>query len=123
MMANGKDTLQRSWRVGKRIRKYGSFFRIRLVTGLQYRTAAWAGLCTQFFWGFLQIFIYQAFYAGTGQNVPMDFEKLVTYIWLQQALLTLVFVRIRDESIAKSIKIQKFRRNFYLNIKHKGVPL
>ncbi len=83
---------------------YISYFKTVLLSGLQYKTAAIAGICTQFFWGFLQIFIYQAFYAGTGQDTPMDFEKLVTYIWLQQALLTLVFVRIRDESIAKSIK-------------------
>lgn len=83
---------------------YISYFKTELLSGLQYKTAAIAGICTQFFWGFLQIFIYQAFYAGTGQNVPMDFDKLVTYIWLQQAFLTLLFVRIRDESIAKSIK-------------------
>jgi len=83
---------------------YISYFKTVLLTGLQYKTAAIAGICTQFFWGFLQIFIYQAFYAGIGQNTPMDFNKLVTYIWLQQALLTLVFVRIRDEGIAKSIK-------------------
>lgn len=83
---------------------YISYFKTVLLSGLQYKTAAIAGICTQFFWGFLQIFIYQAFYAGTGQAVPMDFDKLVTYIWLQQALLTLVFVRIRDEEIAKSIK-------------------
>lgn len=83
---------------------YISYFKTVLLSGLQYKTAAIAGICTQFFWGFLQIFIYQAFYAGTNGTTPMDFDKLVTYIWLQQALLTLVFVRIRDEGIAKSIK-------------------
>lgn len=83
---------------------YISYFKTVLMAGFQYKTAAIAGICTQFFWGFLQIFIYQAFYAGTGQNTPMDFDKLVTYIWLQQALLTLIFVRIKDENIAKSIR-------------------
>ena len=86
------------------MRGYISYFKTVLLSGLQYKTAAIAGILTQFFWGFLQIFIYQAFYQGTKGEVSMDFDKLVTYIWLQQALLTLVFVRIRDESIAKSIK-------------------
>ena len=42
MMAVGKEPLQKSGGFGKQVRKYASFFRIRLVTGLQYRTAAWA---------------------------------------------------------------------------------
>ena len=42
--------------------KYGSIFRIRFVNGLQYRLAALAGLSTQFFWGFMEILLYRAFY-------------------------------------------------------------
>ena len=83
---------------------YLSYFKTVLVSSLQYKTAAISGIFTQFFWGLLQIFIYQAFYAGVGQEVPMDFEKLVAYIWLQQAFLALIFIRNKDESIAKSIK-------------------
>ena len=30
-----------------------TFFKMRLINGLQYRTAAWAGVFTQFFWGFM----------------------------------------------------------------------
>ena len=32
------------------MKKYLSFFRLRFITGLQYRTAALAGIATQFFW-------------------------------------------------------------------------
>lgn len=39
-----------------------AFFRMRLVNGLQYRTAAYAGIFTQFFWGFMEIQLYGAFY-------------------------------------------------------------
>ena len=83
---------------------YLSYFKTVLLSSLQYKTAALAGIFTQFFWGFLQIFIYQAFYAGVGQDTPMDFEKLVAYIWLQQAFLALVYIRNKDDSVAKSIK-------------------
>ena len=86
------------------MRGYLSYFKTVLLSSLQYKTAAIAGIFTQFFWGFLQIFIYQAFYSGVGQDTPMDFEKLVAYIWLQQAFLALVYIRNKDESIAKSIK-------------------
>ena len=83
---------------------YISYFKTVLISSLQYKAAALAGIFTQFFWGFLQIFIYQAFYEGTGQAVPMDFNKLVTYVWLQQALLAVIYIRSKDESITKSIK-------------------
>ena len=86
------------------MRGYLSYFKTVLISNLQYKTAAMAGIFTQFFWGFLQIFIYQAFYTGVGQDTPMEFEKLVAYIWLQQAFLALVYIRNKDESIAKSIK-------------------
>ena len=33
------------------MKAYLSFFRIRFLAGLQYRTAAWAGIATQFAWG------------------------------------------------------------------------
>ena len=76
MMAAGKDTAQRSWGAGKRLRKYGSFFRIRLVTGLQYRTAAWAGLCTQFFWGLMEIMIFKAFMRqGPPEATPWNWGR------------------------------------------------
>lgn len=83
---------------------YIKYFKTVLISNLQYKTAALAGVFTQFFWGFLQIFIYQAFYEGVGQDVPMDFDKLVTYIWLQQAFFALILVRGKDEEIAKNIK-------------------
>ena len=42
--------------------KYLSFFRLRFAMGLQYRTAALAGIVTQFVWGFMEIMIFKAFY-------------------------------------------------------------
>jgi len=81
------------------MKKYLSFFRIRFAAGLQYRTAAWAGISTQFFWGFMSILMFRAFYRS-GQNVfPMGFEQLTSYIWLQQAFLAMFMAWFYDNEI------------------------
>lgn len=67
-----------------------SFFKMRFKYSLQYRTAAWAGVSTQFFWGFMEIQLYRAFYADHGDAFPMSLGGLVSYIWLRQALLALL---------------------------------
>lgn len=69
------------------MKKYFSFFRLRLVTGLQYRTAALAGMATQFFWGFMEIMVFHAFYEADPAAYPMTMEATSAYVWLQQALL------------------------------------
>ena len=64
----------------RHVRKYLSFFRIRFVNSLQYRLAALSGAATQFFWGFMLIAMYRAFYeagsdAGTvTPALPMTME-------------------------------------------------
>lgn len=67
--------------------KYISFFRLRFVTGLQYRTAALAGIVTQFFWGFMEIMVFHAFYEADPAAYPMTMTATISYVWLQQALL------------------------------------
>lgn len=67
-----------------------TYFRMRLISGLQYRTAAWAGIVTQFFWGFMEILLYKAFYEASPDRFPMAFDDLVSYIWLRQGLLALL---------------------------------
>ena len=44
------------------MKKYLSFFRLRFITGLQYRTAALAGIATQFFWGTMEILTFRALF-------------------------------------------------------------
>lgn len=91
------------------MRAYLSFFRMRLINGLQYRTAAWAGIFTQFFWGFLEIQLYRAFYEANPERFPMSLSAIISYIWLRQALLALLnswtfenelFQMILDGSVA-----------------------
>ena len=62
------------------MKAYFSVFRMRLINGMQYRVAAVAGVATQFFWGFMFIMIYEAFYQGAVQTQPMELSQLVSYI-------------------------------------------
>ena len=70
-------------------RVYGSFFRLRFINGLQYRAAAYAGVATQFAWGFMEILLFHAFYQTDPAAFPMEFSQLAAYVWLQQAFLAL----------------------------------
>lgn len=91
------------------MRKYLSFFRLRFSMGLQYRTAALAGIVTQFFWGVMEIMIFRAFYEAEPKSFPMTFAATASYIWLQQAFLAFfaawmieneIFDAIMDGNIA-----------------------
>ncbi len=81
------------------MRAYVSYFRLRLKSGLQYRTAGWAGVATQFFWGFLLLMMYDAFYrSGTGAP-SISMGQLAVYVWLQQAFLALIMLWYRDNEM------------------------
>jgi ABC-2 type transport system permease protein len=66
---------------------YWSVLKLRLLNGMQYRSAALAGIATQFFFGFIFIMIFEAFYNQASSQVPMTLQELATYTWLRQALL------------------------------------
>lgn len=86
------------------MKKYISFFRLRFIYGLQYRAAAVAGIATQFTWGILEILMFKAFYEEGSSVFPMAFPALVSYIWLQQALLALFMTWFLENEIFDSIK-------------------
>lgn len=81
------------------MKAYFSVFKMRLINGLQYRTAALAGIATQFFWGFMFIMIYEAFYLNGAINQPISLKQLIDYIWLQQAFLVFIMLWFRDGEI------------------------
>ena len=81
------------------MRAYTSFLKIRFINGLQYRTAAYAGIATQFAFAFMYIMLYQTFYKSTPTKAPMEFSQLSSYIWLQQAFLALFMTWILDNDI------------------------
>lgn len=89
--------------VKARLRPYASLFRIRLIASMQYRAAAWAGVATQFCFGFLFLMIFAAFYDGAATPPPMPYERLVSYLWLQQAFLALIVTWYQDQDLLQTI--------------------
>jgi len=92
----------------KRLQPYLGIFKIRLIAGMQYRTAAWAGVATQFFWGAMQLLIFHAFYQSSGMNqsgaaAPMSFSQLADFIWMRQAFLALIMLWSMDNELLEMI--------------------
>lgn len=85
------------------IKKYLGIFRIKFSNTLQYRAAAAAGVATQFVWGFMEILLFKALYAGGTGDLPMEFSQLVTYEWLQQAFLALFMLWFWDADLVDAI--------------------
>lgn len=86
------------------MRFYLSYFKLRFITGLQYRTAAYAGLATQLFFGLIFIMVYLAFYeSGSGDN-PMDIQELASYLWLSQSFFSLFYMMYKDSEIFDTIR-------------------
>ena len=86
-----------------KLKKYVSFFRLRFVMGLQYRTAAFAGIATQFAWGFMEITVFHAFNNTDPAAFPMGFGQLASYVWMQQAFLALFMTWFMENEIFDSI--------------------
>lgn len=69
---------------------YLAIFKTRLSALLQYRAVAFAGICTQIFWGILNVMILKAFFSQTSVAQPISIEQAATFIWIGQALLQLL---------------------------------
>jgi ABC-2 type transport system permease protein len=78
---------------------YYSVLKLRLLNGMQYRASALAGVATQFFWGFMYIMIFEAFYEHSTLTPPISLKELITYIWLQQSLLAFIMLWFRDNEL------------------------
>lgn len=85
------------------MRSYLCFFKIRFINGLQYRAAAYAGIATQFAWGFMYIMLYHALYESNPGAATMSLDQISNYIWLQQSFLALFMTWFLDNDIFDSI--------------------
>ena len=68
------------------MKKYYYFFKLRFSTGIQYRMASVTALTTQLIWGLMECLAYKAIAEASGDNLPMNYSSIVTYIWLKEAL-------------------------------------
>jgi ABC-2 type transport system permease protein len=82
---------------------YLSVFRIRFSQSLQHRTAAYAGIVTQFAWGFMGILAFGAFYRASPDAFPMTFAEFTSYIWIQQAFLAMFMMWFFENDIFSAI--------------------
>lgn len=70
------------------MKAYWALFVARARTLFQYRVAAFAGLITQWVFGYMMICVLAAFYdQGGSGGQPMTFAQTVTYTWIGQATL------------------------------------
>lgn len=86
------------------MKTYLSYFKLKFITGLQYRASALAGISTQIFFGLVYIFVYIAFYESNSGSIPMPLDKLVSFLWLNQAFFALIYLWYKDKDIIKMIK-------------------
>ena len=86
------------------MRFYLSYFKLRFISSLQYKAAAIAGISTQIFFGLVFIMVYLAFYESGSSNYPMNVNELVSYLWLNQCLFSLVYMFYKDREIFDLIK-------------------
>lgn len=80
-----------------RLTPYLAICRARFFTLIQYRTAAFAGICTQWLFGLVRIMVLEAFYAYGGAEQPMSFAQVVSYTWVGQAMLGMLPWNIERE--------------------------
>ncbi|MBB6729904.1 ABC transporter permease [Cohnella zeiphila] len=81
------------------MRAYLSVWKLRFINGMQYRTAAVAGIATQLFFGLIFIMVYVAFYGQGSSHTNFPLPDLVSYVWLQQIFLSFIMLWFRDNEI------------------------
>lgn len=86
------------------MRAYISYFKIRLLTFLQYRTSAIAGLSTQVFFGLMYLMIYQAFYLSSTNPQTISYNELVSFLWLNQIFYSTFYIFYQDSEIFDLIR-------------------
>ena len=83
------------------LRPYQAVFRARFQLLLQYRAAALAGFGTQCWWGAIKLMVLAAFFRAA--TAPMTLSQAIDYVWLGQALLTMLPWSV-DPEIARMVR-------------------
>ena len=79
------------------MRPYLAVLGCRLSATLQYRSAALSGVVTQLFWGGVKTMILMALYANAEGSQPITLAQAITFVWLGQAMVTLLPWDVDDE--------------------------
>lgn len=89
-------------KIKENLRIYIAYFKIKFLNEIQYKTAAIAGILTQFAWGFMNVMLYSAFLSGKQTNYSI--QQMCTYIWLNQAFFTLFSIWSIDQEILEECR-------------------
>lgn len=88
---------------------YLSLLRIQLISGLQFRAAAWSRFVSMLFYGFVHVVLIGVFYRY-GEHInadfasKMDFRQAVSYVWLIQVLVHLLPTMSMDSEVWQKIR-------------------
>lgn len=85
------------------ISQYSAVIKAHFSAQLQYRTAAWAGIGTQLFFGLIKVMIFTGFFQSSLKEQPMSYDQVINYLWLGQAMLMILPFRA-DRELASLIK-------------------
>lgn len=83
---------------------YFTYFKLRFINGLQYRSAAIASVFTQLFFGMFYIMSYSAFYDSGIKNAPIDIGQVTTYVWLCQLFFSVFALFYKDKELFNLIR-------------------
>ncbi len=90
--------------ITRMIKIYLSYFKIKFLNEIQYRTAAIAGASTQFVWAGMYIMLYTAFLKD-GSASDFSVRQMTTYIWLQQAFFAFFNIWNVDKEIEEQCRL------------------
>ncbi|HEX2950204.1 MAG TPA: ABC transporter permease [Armatimonadota bacterium] len=68
---------------------YWAILKVRFIALLQYRTAALAGIFCQIFFGLIMVMAYGAFYRSSHTAQPLEYQQVISYVWLGQIFYAL----------------------------------
>lgn len=83
------------------MKSYIGIFKMQFKSELQYRGKAISGVCTQFFWGVLKIYLFLAF-MSTATVEGFTVAQMISYIWLGQAFFAISYIDL-PKNTAKEI--------------------
>lgn len=81
-----------------------TLFKLSIKKELRYKSALLVGSLTQFTWAILSIMGYYGIYKLNSNEFPMNFQSLINYMWMQQALMYLFSLWNWDNDLLSSIK-------------------
>lgn len=91
------------------LKAYLSILRIQLLSGIQFRAAAWSRFISFLFYGFVHVVLIGVFYRF-GENInagfvnQMDMRQAVSYVWLVQVVAHLLPTMSMDSEVWQKIR-------------------